>query len=369
MRCTWGRAAIVTVYGDCNIGNKLQNYALQQVIRRLGLEVETIVMNSFNKCLSWKGWLVAVLGIPKNASQSRRLMLRRTKCFRNFSVQRLKLRGPLSYNKVKRGALSEYDVFVCGSDQVWHGWTKRKAELDYYFLRFTEKRKRVCYAPSFGFDEISEQDKEIYKQGLSGFPRLSCREVSGCDLIYRLTGRKATHVCDPTLLLSVEEWNTIVREPRYTVPGKYMFVYFLGEIDSRTKERINLLASAKGMEVVNILEEENVARFCTRPDEFLYLVRHAEYICTDSFHGSVFSILYKKNFTVFQRSGASGARMKGRIQTLLTTFQLERCADIENIGNAVDYSHIDDILKIEKEKGWTYLSEALSDAINREIGN
>ncbi len=364
-----GRVAIVTIYGDCNIGNKLQNYALQQAIRQVGFEPETIVVNSFSKKLSWKGWLVVLLGIPRKASYSRRLMLKRTECFRTFSRQWLKVRKPLSYNKVKRGVLNGYDAFVCGSDQVWHGWTKKKEELEYYFLRFTEKEKRVCYAPSFGFDEVSEQDKEIYKQGLNGFPELCCREMSGCDLINHLTGRNTALICDPTMLLSVEEWNEVARKPAYTVPERYILVYFLGEIGSRTKEQIKLLAQTKNMEIINILTEENVSWYCTRPDEFIYLVDHAKYVCTDSFHGSVFSILYGKDFTVFQRGGMNGPRMKGRIQTLLKVFQLEKCADIENIGKPVDYSRTADILKEEKEKGMIYLRKALSEAVNERPGN
>ena len=358
------KIALITLYDDYNIGNKLQNYALQKSIEDMKFAVETIDMCSFGRWkLSWKGWVVAILGIPHNASHYRRMMLRRRKKFRAFSEQYLNVSKPYSFRKIKNGALREYSLFVCGSDQVWHHWTKKKKELDYFFLSFTEPDKRICYAPSFGFEEVPEEFRETYRCGLMGFNRLSCREQSGCELIQRLTGREAERLCDPTMLLTTEQWDQIARKPEFPVPEKYLLTYFLGTKSEKTRQRIDEIAKKFDLKVVNVycmdFNEENDLYFCTRPDEFVFLVKHASYVCTDSFHGAVFSILYHKRFAVFQRSGEDGFMMKGRLNTLLELFKLERCINGNFLDQKVDFEYVDRVLETERGRGKQYLHEEL----------
>lgn len=358
------QVALITIYDDFNIGNKLQNYALQEVISSEGFMVKTINTHSFGLWrLSWKGLAVMLLGIPREASHYRRMMLKRRHRFKEFSDQYLNVSPVLSYKKIASGALNPYDAIVCGSDQVWHHWTKKPEELAYFFLRFTEKKKRICYAPSFGFDDVAEEKKKFYCEGLKGFGRLSCREQSGCDLIYQLTGRKAERVCDPTMLLTPGQWDKIARKPESPVPEKYLLTYFLGSKSKQTENKIAEIAQEKNLSVVNVycMEfcKENDQYFCTRPDEFIYLIRNASYVCTDSFHGTVFSILYHKDFLSFQRSGADGAMMHGRLQTLLELFHLEQYGDINHAGQHVDFEYADEVLKSERHRGIRYLHEEL----------
>lgn len=358
------KIALITIYDDYNIGNKLQNYALKKSIEDMGFAIETIDTHSFGRwTLSWRGWIVTILGIPCKASHCRRMMLRRKKRIRDFSKQYLNVSRPYSFVEIKNGALREYSAFICGSDQVWHHWTKKEEELDYFFLSFTEPDKRICYAPSFGFEEVPEEFRETYRRGLMGFNRLSCREQSGCELIQRLTGRGAARLCDPTMLLTTEQWDHVARRPEFPVPEKYLLTYFLGTKSEQTKQRIDEIAKKYSLKVVNVysmdFSKENDLYFCTRPDEFVFLVKHASCVCTDSFHGAVFSILYHKRFAVFQRSGEEGFRMKGRLKTLLELFQLEQCENDDFIDQKVDFEHVDRVLEMERGRGKQYLYEEL----------
>ena len=319
------KVALITIYDDYNIGNKLQNYALQEVLRDEGCEVDTIYMSSFGMWrLSWKGWLVMLAGIPRKASLYRRLMLKRKRRLGEFSSRYLKVSRPYTYEQVKGGALNDYDAIVCGSDQVWHHWTRDPEELDYFFLKFAERRKRICYAPSFGLDKVPEVDEEKYREGLMGFDRLSCRESSGCELIRRMTGREAELMCDPTMLLTTDEWDKIAAKPQARVPERYLLTYFIGQKSDETKRKIEEIAKEQGLEVVNIFDHEvtkgDKEYFTTGPEEFVYLVKHAGYVCTDSYHGTVFSILYRKSYTNFPREGADGRQMKGRLETLADVY-------------------------------------------------
>ena len=358
------KIALITIYDDYNIGNKLQNYALKKSIEDMGFVVETINTHSFGRwVLSWRGWIVTILGIPRKASHYRRMMIKRKKIFRTFSKRYLNVSRPYSFDEIKNGALREYSAFVCGSDQVWHLWTKKKEELDYFFLNFTEVDKRICYAPSFGFEEVPEEFGETYRRGLMGFNRLSCREQSGCELIQRLTGREAERLCDPTMLLTTEQWDQIARKPEFSVPEKYLLTYFLGAISEHIKQKIDEIARKYSLKVVNVycmdFSKENDSYFCTGPDEFIFLVKHATYVCTDSFHGTVFSILYHKRFEVFQRSGEDGFMMKGRLKTLLELFELEQCENGDFIDQKVDFEYVDRVLKTEQERGKKYLYKEL----------
>jgi len=311
-------AAIITLYDDVNLGNKLQNYALQEVLEGMGLRASSLVCKEMlysPRKLPLKRQIKKLL-LPSLRKQQR-LFRQRTQRFRVFSEKHLRKGERVSFRDKAMKALGHYDYFVVGSDQVWHNWRNKRAELDYFFLRFADAGKRVCYAPSFGFDSVPEKYRDAYAEGLRGFPELCCRERSGCELIRELTGREAQLVCDPTLLLSDTQWDAISKKPEYEVPERFMLVYFLGGQSQQVTDQIQRLARKQGLEVIDLYGPQVKEHYLTAPDEFLYLMRRAAYVCTDSFHGSVFSTLYRKPFYVFSRGDSSGAKMGNRISTLL----------------------------------------------------
>lgn len=343
---------IVTPYGHSNIGNRLQNYALQEVLHSYFSKVISLAGHE-PPFIGWKGKIVKALGFPKHKAIEKRMIEKRREHFIPFSSQHLHIEDAKSV--LENQKLISAGVFVVGSDQIWADWDYIGEEFAYIFLDFVPKNKRICFAPSFGFDTFPPEKRERYIQGLNGFRHLSCREQSGCDLIKAATGREATLLVDPTMLLTTDEWDAIAKKPEYTVPERFMLVYFLGGKSRETQKEIHHLADKNNLEIVDIYDAMQADYFLTAPDEFLYLVKQAEIVCTDSFHGCVFSILYKKQLRYFLRNGALGTQMSNRQKTLFEKFKI-----FDETGNC-DYSNVDTILENERKKAREYLEMVLAD--------
>ena len=261
----------------------------------------------------------------------------------------------------------KYDYVITGSDQVWNrAWCASSEGLRFYYLQFAERRQRVSYAPSFGLKELPVIDHHIHKQGLLGFDKLSCRETSGCSIIRKLTGKEAELVLDPTLLLTSDEWRRIARKPEYDVPKHYCLVYLLGadrEYFRKIHEAIRQVVPA-GIELLNISGyiEGNMYYHQTGPQEFLWLVDNADHVFTNSFHGTLFSVNYRKNFISFWKEHKGSAEDISRLQSLLSMLGLmtRLCSE----GNAipelpVDYHEADEKLRIMRESSMDYLRGCL----------
>lgn len=350
--------AIVTLYDNINIGNKLQNYAVQQILKKYTDNVCTLSYKEANELyrdMGWRGEVVAFLGFPREKAEIKRAVKKRRKNFEKFSKEHLNVLPIRKYNQYDYEFSKEYDAFVVGSDQVWHNWSKTEEELKYFFLRFVEKEKRICLSPSFGFDELPEGFENEYVEGLNGFRLLSCRENSGCALIKKLVGKEAELLIDPTMMLSSENWDIIASKPEYDIPDNYMLVYCLGDIKENLKKDIYKIAEEKELGIIDIFNSSELKYYITSPSDFLYLVKHASYICTNSFHGCVFSILYRKNFKLYQREDSEGKGMSDRLKTLVDKFHIK--------GNeeAIDYGELNEMLWLERKKVYMYLDKCLRD--------
>ena len=222
--------------------------------------------------------------------------------------------------------IGEFDAFVVGSDQVWHP----KAVCSAYLLDFdTGSAKKLSYAASFAVDALSEEVKPYYKKCLSTFDAVSVRESSGKDIVKDLVGREAECTVDPTLLLSKEDWNTVCKD--IALPEKYVFCYFLSPCTEarRKAEEYARSINAKTVFLPYIAEKicaedkdfGDVRLFDVSPEQLLTVVKNSAAVFTDSFHITVFSLIFERTFFVFGRSDYSG--MGSRLQTLLSMFDME----------------------------------------------
>jgi hypothetical protein len=359
------KALIVTLYGEYNFGNRLQNFALQKAIQSFDYEVDNLTIirplqKSFFENLKTmiKSTLV-FLGESKykNAIAKEK----RTKKFLKFRDRYLKNIIYIPRTELDNKDWSNYYVAVVGSDQVWHNWKTVDNELSYYYLSFIDQTKRVSYAASFGFSCFPEEDIESHRSGLYGMRFLSCREQEGCKLIQDLTGLKARRVLDPTLLLTKDQWCEIEKKPSFFVPNRYLMTFFLGDITKEYKQEIEHLKSENNLIEININNPNDPRHYGISPDEFIWLVHHAEVICTDSFHCSVFSIIFNRGLRVFERTGKY-EDMFGRLRDLLELFDLSELAF--GHGTRRNYSSNlskEAIKRYEQERdiSFKYLSNAL----------
>ena len=345
------KIAIITLYDELNIGFKLQNYAVQVFFSEMGYDVKTI--------LHWEMYSVSIrvvleqacriIGFPKRRAHIPRMQKLRRNRFIQFTEKYLKLGETVNINHIPESFKKKYDFFVTGSDQVWHNWTNTAEEVDFYMLSFAEQKQRIAFAPSFGKTTITSY-KEKYIEGLKGFDNLSCREEAGANLINELTGKKAEVLLDPTMLIDREYWEKIEKKPNW-VNDDYLLVYSLGERPAAVSELIDKISRREKLQVVDILNIDMKEQYTTSPDEFVYLVHHANCVVTDSFHASVFSILFQTDFVVFDRDTTTSAKMTSRIDTLLGKFNLQDRKMSDNSFESLHNCSFDAVqFVIEKEK-------------------
>ena len=176
-----------------------------------------------------------------------------------------------------------------------------------------------------------------------------------------MSGRKDAEVLiDPTMLLAAEEWDKIAKKPEQ-VPKKYILNYFLGNLTDNRKEAIEKLAKERNCEIINILDKNGLF-YNTGPSEFLYLEKHAELVCTDTFHSCVFAIIFNRPFVVFDRIEPGVEKMNSRIETLLRKFNLKEHAYNNEITDKCfkhNYTEAYKILEAEKKKSVAFLRDNL----------
>lgn len=367
------KVAIITLNGYYNYGNRLQNYATQEVLSSLGFLADTLV----NRINMSKGYqkvsifkklnAITINKLYKKANQKiwtyryKDLINDRTQVFKDFTKKYISEDFNDFLDKdVIKDINNKYNYFITGSDQVWNPLYNKKSSIN--FLTFAPKNKRIAYSPSFGVSHISEEFSQKYRDWLSEINFLSVREQAGADIIKELTGRDAPVLVDPTLMLTKEKWISIAQEASNKPKKDYLLTYFLGEISKENKKMINDIAMKNNLQIINLADIKDRQTYTTGPSEFIDYINSASVLCTDSFHGCVFSILMETPFIVFDRVGSQS--MYSRIETLLSKFKLEsrKAPNIktnEQVFN-VDFSHVPPILERERKKSLDYLKKALN---------
>lgn len=204
-----------------------------------------------------------------------------------------------------------YRFFIDGSDQIWN---PDFAGDDYFFLDFVEPEKRIAFAASMGYETLRDDVLTRYAKYWKQMRYISVREQSAADLIEQATGRKADVFLDPTMLLARAEWEEIEKKPKFRLPEKYILCLFLGDAPENI---ISKYQKIYGMEMVRLEDKRYPDYYLAGPSEFIYLIEHAELILTDSFHCTVFSIIFHKDFYVFKREDGTENNMFTRLQNLL----------------------------------------------------
>lgn len=325
-----------------NYGNRLQNYATNVILKKENYECINILDS-----------------VP--LTKKRKLMLFIKDLFYNdFRTNCRKFNKLLKYSDdyITRDVykIANYYAIIVGSDQIWN------TTFDFVsinsFLPFSHPKK-ISFAASFGVDSIP-YDQQIV-DCLNDFKALSVREEAGAKIIKSLTGRDATVLVDPTMLLTKDEWRKVSKKPKGAQKSGYILTYFLSPKCVEAKEKLEEIR--EGKEVYEILNFEDKVAGMAGPSEFLWLFDHAEIILTDSFHACVFSFLFDKPFIVYDRNWNEG-NMNSRLETLLSKFHLERKYANSGLYNDIwehDYSEGYNQLEIERKKAISFLRNALED--------
>lgn len=353
------RLGIFTFHGSDNYGSVLQAYALSRYLNKQGHNAE-IVNYYFEydyrqyKIFRTYRYKSNPISLASDILSLKHNILRKN----NFEIFR-KSYLPISENKYYDTiSLSEtldiYDAFICGSDQIWNTRCTNGVN-DAYFLKFSKNNSiKIAYAPSLGTDAFEELELKKIAAEIASFKSISLRETSSAQMIQPYIDNPIEIVLDPTMILDVKDYNRLLLNTNKPIQQSYIFMYILGS--SRAyKNIINygiLLARQKNCKLIYIIENHNLLKFiyghnvsgCS-PNDFLSFIKDAKYVITNSFHATVFSVLFKKQFVSFSR-GNSTSRIYDLLNNLgLSNRMNDICLDIDE---AINYEIVHQ--KIEEKK-------------------
>ena len=320
-----------------NFGNRLQNYALQSILEQMHYSVYTL-----KRCKEKK----EVKEYIKTIAQT--VLCTKGSKFKKFNNNIHFAEDVVTRDEFSQDLADRYDCFIVGSDQVWnphYDFVAGKCD----FLAFAKDSQKISYAASFGVNEIPDERKKEYAENLKTFKAISVREKQGSKIVKDLTHREATVVLDPTLLLDEKEWRKVEKKSHCCPKRQYVFVYALGDKNDRFEEKIKQLREKYEIFDVRSIQK-NGKELPVGPSEFLYLLRNAEIILTDSFHATVFSIIFHKRFITFNRLGLN---MNSRIESLAELIGLRNRINANgefDCETPVNYPNVDEALKKERRK-------------------
>lgn len=266
---------------------------------------------------------------------------------------------------------AQADAFVCGSDVIWN--PDYNSGLGAFFLDFATKYK-FSYAASFGKTEISKNDLDFTREKLASFDAVSVREKTSLEIVCKCTEKPIEMVSDPVLLLETKDWDEITAPCPVSVSKRYIFVYST-HLNKTFKSFIVALRKQTGLEVIlstcgpkQALKQGMLS--VQSPQEWLSLLKHAEFIVTNSFHATVFSVMFHKKFyTVVAGDKAKGINM--RMNDFLNTVGLgvRIYSSVPEVidTSEIDFTHTDSVIVRMRSESLVYLQQNLEEAYRRKM--
>lgn len=394
------KIGIVSCYFQHNYGSMLQALATQMALDKLNYENETVDISGFNheikkakllyfaKASLTSDILLSKLGMAKNVlikkfskNEYAAMSRIRDEKFDEFSKKWFRMSPQYTSKKELRNSCKEsYSSVLVGSDQLW---LPGNIAADYYTLNFVpETVNTIAYATSFGQSSLPKDSSRKAALFLKKIRHIGVREESGQKLVKELAGRDVPVVCDPTLLFTGEEWLSIQKD-KPIVEDKYILCYFLGN-NPPHREFAKRLREATGCKIIALTHLDEFVKsdegyadetpYNVNPADFLNLIRNATYVCTDSFHCSVFSMLYKKVFFTFKRyARKTKSSTNSRLDTLfrlagVSERILEGTEDIQKcLYMEIDYNSVHQNFAKIREESYQYLQKALEDKESTDL--
>ena len=356
--------ATVTWISYRNFGTFLQAYALQQSLIKIGccnriLSDKKIVDTFFPN--NWKSIISNFVNRATSLFNAFEKGQRRSnRAYDDFARRFLKI----DYDWKNFEELNhKYDIFICGSDQIWSPIVPFDA---YFYLDFTTKKK-IAYAPSIGSSVYPQEKVSQIKPYLLKFSHLSIREEQGKEILEKQFGLTCQTVLDPTLLLDKEEWEKFITVEK---DQNYILCYFLTFNEVYWKF-VQQFANEKGLLLKALIIHPQDLNYVDEPlyvgpKGFLNAIKNSRYFFTDSFHGSVFAVHFEKQFVAFKRfKETSEQNQNSRIVNLFKKLGLtdlfvsESDLSKVNIDTKIDFSAVKEKLSLEQSKSLKYLQQAI----------
>lgn len=375
-------------YTQANYGSKLQALATVKMFEALGLDHEIIRYNKRTPGFLLKSiprfFNIVFLNdrydqIQQHLAFARHpkikaLVGERNRAFASFDTHFENHLSPVypSYSSLKKQCPRRYDRVITCSDQLW---SPSALGSGFYNLMFApEEMPKVSWASSFGVSRIPWYQVGRTRRYLERIPHISMRENQGAEIVRELTGREVPVLMDPVFVFTREQWDALI-PPAPPEWDDYIFCYFLGSNPAH-RDAARTLAAETGKKIVTLRhldryvpEDEqfgDCAPYDVDPARFLNILRNAACVCTDSFHGTAFSILFEKPFLVFDRYSDRSANSKNsRIDSVCANLGLEsrRCRAAENaavrMSESIDYEAVRQKTQAYRDRTIAFLKHAL----------
>ena len=365
------KVEIITLHRITNFGSMLQTYATQTAIEKLGHDAE--VLDFVPEGISFKRGCWPKNNVPAWKKLIKWLPLFAVNLIEYYDVNRFLRKyihlSPKRYNcyQVIINDVPVADVYLSGSDQVWNTQNNNPPEdLKAYYLGFApESKKRIAYAGSFGKNTFTDDEERIIKEYIAKYDYISVREDDGLKILQRFGFDNGVHVVDPTLLLRGDEWRKFASVKKAPKTG-YVFVYNLNR-NGLIKEVAKAVAKEKCLRIINFADTfdfikgaEN--RFGNTAEDFVNHIANADYVVTDSFHGTAFSLNLNRQVIVVK-----APRYNSRIESILRVAGLLDTRLVGTIeeglkaaSTIIDYNEVNPCIEAERKKSYDYLKNALS---------
>ena len=364
------KAGLVTFYHIHHYGALLQAAATERAVESLGGECEIIdyYVNQ-NNDLFRKPTGVGSAAADVHTALHYKALRDRYQRFERFSKDHLRISGHRFESLEElRSAELPYDLILSGSDQIWNPKIFPDGRFDPVFFGAFSSRRKIAYAPSFGVPHIPEGMEEELRSYLESFSHISVRERQGREIVKEITGKDVPVVLDPTLLLTAEQWSAMAVPPDRS--GGYILCYCISK-PGALAPYIQRLAEETGLPVVQlcgIRQKVHPKAACVLdagPSEFLGLFQNASYVCTNSFHGTVFSVQFQKPFFTAVAPSELAAPESSRTFSILSRLGLtERIIGTgatAGLDDTIDWADVDRRLRAARQSSLDYLRAALWD--------
>lgn len=356
------KIGIMTFHTALNYGAVFQTYALEKILMDMGHDVKVIDYRCPYTDKIYKPFYVSdgkYLNALVRGILFGRIIKKKRIRFNKFLENRIRLSQPIENINLLNEITDEYDYFISGSDQVWSpisaGFDKA------YFLPFATDEKKLSYAASIGATNVSDKIISELKNRLSGFSCLSVREQSAKNMLEANGVDRPIYVhSDPTLLLQESDWQELCDER--AIKEDYILIF---NVEKPIKDIgfAKKYANKYNLKIVYI-NDRTVKKDASityieapTPEQFLSLFKNASLIVTNSFHGTVFSIIFKKNFYVeLDNQKQYNVRVKGLLEELKI---YNRTIDDCSKNNNIDWDSVDEIINMKREDTRHYFNEVL----------
>lgn len=375
------KIGIITFHASYNCGSILQCMALKKVLEDKGAKVDVINYSSeeqqklysvFYKKFTLKNIaknLLCIRGYSKIKAHYQQ--------YRNYIHNTFSLRGDFlqSSDEIKNN-IPRYDMLIAGGDQVWNVNCDDFSTA--YFLDFDDNTYKISYSPSLGATDINKSPRvKEYAALLKRFDALSCREVNGKRWLEKITGRNIELLADPTMLLNASEWIEKIKEPlNYPDNGDFIF-YYAFSYSAENNKCVQQIAEKNNLKVLLIDAKQwfikNMDRYknfilCeeTGPNAFLNLMKKSKYVITTSFHGTVFSLLFHKQFLYINNKNHEPTDDRTSFlleqMNLMDRYIFSEKVTIQKLNEYIDYEKVDEQINKMRDKANDYLNVNMKNA-------